>query len=323
MALFPHKPYIERLPTAIFPKYMSREKPKFAVIIPLFGSDYNTLSEPFSDTEFGLHCYSAVWAAMCLLRNSDFQQYGVPIIFYVQENLSREAIKIFNKFELNLDQHMMTFSTTGWEDDYELDTAPLGWKLAPLVDDRLLRYKTLMLLDSDMHLAVPYKVFNLCNLYERMQGLDFDSIAFWTANPPAAVSKKSGEAMLCAGLGYTELQEHHKRDNYKMMHLNSSLTLYKHTSQKLFDFIKKWHKRSGQDEHMFKVFYMENPDEPLPLALENRLGIQQYFDQGAVAGHYERDCNHSFFSHVHVGADEDDRTDEYLDQLLIDLQRNF
>ena len=73
MALFPHKPYIERLPTAIFPKYMSREKPKFAVIIPLFGSDYNTLSEPFSDTEFGLHCYSAVWAAMCLLRNSDFQ----------------------------------------------------------------------------------------------------------------------------------------------------------------------------------------------------------------------------------------------------------
>ena len=319
MALFPHKPYIERLPTAIFPKYMSREKPKFAVIIPLFGSDYNTLSEPFSDTEFGLHCYSAVWAAMCLLRNSDFQQYGVPIIFYVQENLSREAIKIFNKFELNLDQHMMTFDTTGWEDDYELDTAPLGWKLAPLVDDRLLRYKTLMLLDSDMHLAVPDKPFNL---YERIQELDFGSIAFWTANPSAPVTKDSGEAMLHVGLGGKE-QEQHKQERYWMIHLNSSLTLYKRTNSTLHRFIEKFYKFSGQDEHMFKIFYMSNPDQLLPLPLENRLGIQQYFDQGAVAGHYERDCNHPFFAHVHVGADEADRTDEYLDQLLIDLQRNF
>jgi len=331
------KPYIEKLPIFNFPKYEPDYDSDLVVVIPLFKDERNTLSAPFSSTEFQLHCHSAVWAAACLLRNSDFLARRIPIYFYVQKSVEVLSSAVFDYFDV-CGRHRMLFDTNGWENQFDLNTAPLGWKLSPLFDERLMDHQTIMLLDSDMYLSVPNQPVNL---YEQIKLLDFETVAFWTANDPAPVDFYAIIHILSTGLGIddfdrtepfkTQMTEIMKKAGHpsvnrpqELYHINSSLTLYNLSDPDLHEFLMAFYKRSGQDENLFISYYYMYPDvHQRPFSIENKMSVRQYFDQNAVIGHYLHGSTNPFFSHVHVFAGEQDRTDEYMSKLYVDLTRNF
>lgn len=127
-----------------FPQYNTNST-ELCVVIPIFKHEV---------LEFEIkHLINALWTKLSFLRNTDAIELGIPVKFYIEDQLLSEYASYLFSQGVHVSDCIPFENNSVYNSEIHTKRSNLALCLKPLSDDRLSDYKHLLVVDCHMYLV--------------------------------------------------------------------------------------------------------------------------------------------------------------------------